>query len=226
MIRFLTLTFLRLLNQTVRRNALLTWCLFGVRARTDRRIHWDFTTLVLRECLARRVRPWHRVLEVGTGPYGILAIPLVKRGGCDVVACDISESYVESARDTARRNGVSLDVVQSDLLGAVCGQFDIIFFNSVYIPREVGRALGIDRFHERESDWCGGETGMETIVRFLSEAGPHLKRGGEVLLGFNSRYLRTESVVKRCLEKGYGLKTLCRSAWNPSRVLVIRKEPE
>lgn len=215
---------LRMLNERVRRNPLITRLLFGVEVHGNQRIHWDFTTLALKGCLARRVRSGHRVLEVGTGPHAILSIFLVKHQMCEVVACDIRQAYVREAKRTARANSVSLDVVCSDLFSSIRGKFDVIFFNSVYIPWQVGKRLGIDRLHDSKTDWCGGEDGVETIERFLSDARTSLNKGGELLLGFSARYLRQDTVVGLCDRYGYTVRVVFTKFPNPSRVLVIGQE--
>jgi len=212
---------LKTLNNCIRRNSLITRFLFGIRIQDDRRIHWDFTTLLLKDCLLQRTRPWHKVLEVGTGPYAILSLFLAKRVRCDIIACDINEAYVISARRTAKLNAMSVKVVHSDLFDNINNKFDIIFFNSIYIPRQVGKKLRIDRLHDRETDWCGGEAGIETIDGYLRDASPHLKENGEILLGFNTIYLREDLVVKLCEDYGYNVKTKSSTFLNPSRVLVI-----
>ena len=217
---------LKILNNRVRRNSLITKLIFGVETKGNQRIHWDFTTLVLGDFLVQRVRTGYRVLEIGTGPYAILSILLLKHVACKVVACDISEVYVKEAIRTARINSVLLNVVCSDLFSNIDGEFNVIFFNSVYIPRQVGERLGIDKLHNRETDWCGGENGVEIIDRFLREASTHLMESGEILLGFNAKYLNQDLVVKLCEDHGYSLKTVFSKSFNPSQVLVISQEAQ
>lgn len=221
MIDFSETLILKMLNNCVRRNSSISRLIFGVRIQGNRRIHWDFTTLALKDCLLQRVRPWHQILEVGTGPHAILSIFLAKRVPCNIVACDINEKYVINARETAKLNAASIKVVWSDLFDNIDNKFDVIFFNSIYIPRQVGKRLGIDKLHDRETDWCGGETGIETINRFLRNAPPHVKENGEILLGFNAKYLREDLVVELCDDYGYNVKARCSTFLNPSQVLVI-----
>jgi len=54
-----------------------------------------------------------RVLEVAPGP-GYLAVEMARLGKVDVVALDISRTFVEMVAANARRAGVSLDVRQGD----------------------------------------------------------------------------------------------------------------
>ncbi len=218
---FLRKQIIKALNHWVRGNATITRLLFGVRVEATGHIHWDFTTLALKNCLRRHIRSGSAVLEVGTGPYGILAIWLAKRVECNIVACDISDEYVLTARSTAERNGVKMELVRSDLFANIEGKFDTIFWNSIYIPKQVGRSLGIDKMAHRESDWCGGETGTEAIARFLEDAVVHLKEGGEILLGFNPMYLQESLVVDLCKSRGYDVKGVHKVFLIPSRVAVL-----
>jgi ubiquinone/menaquinone biosynthesis C-methylase UbiE len=57
--------------------------------------------------VAERVRPGGRVLEVAPGP-GYLAIEIAKSGR-EVTALDISRTFVEIARENARKAGVEID---------------------------------------------------------------------------------------------------------------------
>lgn len=223
MFDFLKSKIIKILNIYVRRNSFISILIFGVKIQDNRRIHWDFTTIILKKCLLQCVKPWHKVLEVGTGTYAILSIFIAKHRRCDVVACEINEEYVLGAQTTAKLNASPIKLLQSDLFENINNKFDIIFFNSIYIPRETGKKLGIDKLHEWESDWCGGGTGTETIKKFLIDAATHLNEKGEVLLGFNIKYLKENLITKLCGDHGYYIKARCSSFFNPSRVFVLRR---
>jgi methylase of polypeptide subunit release factors len=70
----------------------------------------------------------------------------------------------DHARKTIDLKSVSVTVVQSDLFAALDNTYDLIFFNSVYIPRKIGQTLRIDTLHSYETDRCGGNDGIETIL--------------------------------------------------------------
>jgi methylase of polypeptide subunit release factors len=217
---------LAFLNRVVRRNALLTRALFGVRIEGGPRIHWDWTTLMLRRPLLRHVRPDMRVLEVGTGPYAILPIFLVRRIHARITASDIDTDYVAHARRICARNGAAIDLVAGDLFANCPGPYDLIFFNAVYIPRAVGVGLGIDALHDRETDWCGGEAGTETIERFLRDAADRLAPGGIVLLGTNAAYLPDDRVDAVARAQGYAVRDRYASLLNPSHILILTRNLE
>ena len=73
--------------------------------RTTRKSMADFRGLADR--LAARVPAGSRALEVAPGP-GFLAIELARRGLC-VTTLDISRTFVEIARENARRENVAVD---------------------------------------------------------------------------------------------------------------------
>jgi len=115
------------------------------------------------------------VLEMGTGS-GYTAIelsrmPRVKR----IVGVDIDPKAVEAAQNNALEAGVSATVrfLESDLFQNLGdSRFNWVLFNPPYLPSEGA----ID-----ELSWAGGEQGGELLMRFLSEAPPHLSPGGRIL---------------------------------------------
>jgi methylase of polypeptide subunit release factors len=212
---------LRFLNLVIRRNRFITGMIFGVRIPDSNRIAWDFTTIALKNCLLRYVTDGSRVLEIGTGSYAILPIYLARHRNCEITATDLHDEYVESSRKTAQLNGVDLNLICSDLYRSINGTFDIIFWNSVYIPRNTGTALGIDHLSTADSDWCGGDTGVEEIERFLRDSHKYLAPGGNILLGFNPVYLSKELAEEACIRNGWSVAATHSAAFNPSRVFIL-----
>jgi len=132
--------------------------------------------------LARHVRRLvhGEVLDMGTGS-GIQAFeaavkPMVSR----VVAVDVSPAALEEARRRAETGSVlgKIEFIKSDLFENVEGVFDWIVFNPPYLPGE-GDA--------DEASWVGGETGAETVRRFLQDAHKHLKECGTILMVYSDR---------------------------------------
>lgn len=130
--------------------------------------------------LARHVRRLvhGEVLDIGTGA-GIQAVEAaVKPEVSRVVAVDVSPAAVEAAKRRAESGGVvgKIEFIRSDLFENVEGVFDWIVFNPPYLPSE-GDA--------DEASWTGGETGAETVRRFLHDAHKHLKKRGSVLMVYS-----------------------------------------
>jgi len=115
------------------------------------------------------------VLEMGTGS-GYISIelsrmPRVRR----IVGVDIDPKAVEVAQNNALEAGVSDSVrfLESDLFQNLGdSRFNWVLFNPPYLPSE-----GVID----ELSWAGGEKGGELLMRFLSEAPPHLSPGGRIL---------------------------------------------
>lgn len=214
----------RLNNSLIRRNSILTWMLFGIHLQDARRIHWDFTTLVLRKALRCSVRQGMHILEVGTGPYALLPRYVLRRTACRIDACDINPDYISHARTQISNTVQGMRIFKSDLFSAVDRRYDIIFSNVLYIPRAEGKRRGIDRMHARETDWCGGARGDEFIARFLAGGKEYLSPEGTLLLGFNTSYLGCETVEQRCREHGYRIAAVTQQTGNPSRVYHLAPE--
>ncbi|MCB2205089.1 methyltransferase [bacterium] len=200
---------------------MLTALLFGVRLQGSERIHWDMTTLVLQRALRLRLRSGMRVAEIGTGPYALLARIARRLCTCTVDAGDINPTYVQSASQEVAGTASSVSVIESDLFAAFTGQYDLVFSNTLYIPRADGRSREIDRMHPSETDWCGGESGYEFIERLLADARPRLRPQGLLLLGFNAAYLDEQEVRRRCDVFGYEVDMCTRMPLNPSCVLHL-----
>jgi len=133
------------------------------------------TYLLLRAALAES-RPEDIVLEIGCGS-GILAQEVsfqVRR----FIATDINP---HALRATRARAGF-VDLVASDLFRGIKGRFDLILFNPPYLPTESEERVGgrIDRALD------GGESGRDTIDRFLRELEQHLRYKGRALLLISS----------------------------------------
>jgi len=110
------------------------------------------------------------LLEVGTGS-GALAL-YAARHGWQVMAGDIDALAVDTARNNARANGISLEVFQTDLFSAVQGlKFDAILFN-------------FPLYHKDTVTW--GEHTLSDAngalsQRFFDEAKSHLNADGCVV---------------------------------------------
>lgn len=120
--------------------------------------------------LQRRVKAAQRVVDVGCGS-GAGAISIARRTGQRVLA-DISARALSFARVNAELNGVSADVVQSDVLAAISGEVDLVIANPPYMRDEAARVY-------RDG---GGAHGEGLALRIVSEASNRLRRGGVLVL--------------------------------------------
>ncbi len=127
-----------------------------------------------------------KVLDMGTG-CGIQALAALEKTNY-VEACDINEEAVE----VVKSKGVN--AYKSDLFENVKGKFDVIIFNSPYLP------LDKDEDEESRVITTGGQNGYEIIERFLKEAKNYLNENGIILLVFSTL---TGDVDKILEETGY-----------------------
>jgi len=130
-------------------------------------------TLLLLAAARAEARQGDRVLEVGTGS-GLIAQEIARI--TRVVTTEINPH----AAICARRAGV--DVILTDLVSGVRGEFDLVIFNPPYLPT---------RPEERINDWLeyaldGGRNGRAVIERFAREIGDVLAPGGRILLLISS----------------------------------------
>ena len=112
-----------------------------------------------------------RFLEVGTGT-GLVALHAARVASA--VATEANPEAAALARANARRNGVALEVVLTNLAAGLRGPFDVVAFNPPYLegrPRDP-----LDRA------WAGGDQGSEISVRFLSDLPRILAPGGRAYL--------------------------------------------
>ena len=117
------------------------------------------------------------ILDMGTGS-GIQALVASKKAQ-HVTAVDIKKETIETAKKNAYKKRVkNISFIQSDLFENVKGKFDLIIFNSPYLPSE-------DKIKGSEQ-WNGGKTGREVIKKFSEHLSDYLKENGKILLLISS----------------------------------------
>jgi release factor glutamine methyltransferase len=134
-----------------------------------------------------------QVLDVGTG-CGILGILAAEKAAM-VLAVDLNPYAICCAKENSALNKVNskMAFMQADLLTAFDenARFDLILFNAPYLPAAE---------HEAETwigrSWAGGVNGRQVIDRFISQAQPHLKTAGQVLL-MQSTLANVEETIRK-----------------------------
>ncbi|WP_159592046.1 peptide chain release factor N(5)-glutamine methyltransferase [Streptococcus halichoeri] len=126
---------------------------------------------------------YKRVLDVGTGS-GAIAIALKKaRPEWQVVASDISADALDVAQQNARDLGIQLDFIQSDLLSAITGSFDIIVSNPPYIAPEDQAEVAVNVLaSEPHLALFAAEHGFAAYRGLLSQTTAHLTNQGKIYL--------------------------------------------
>ena len=149
----------------------------------------DHTVLIPRpdtECLVEAAlklldAEHNRVLDLCCGS-GCIGIALAACGGAKVTASDISADALDMAERNARRNGVSLELIRSDFLDAIDGEFDLIVCNPPYLTWADMDGRDASLRYEPELALYGGEDGLAFYRRLAKEYTRVLKKGGTLLL--------------------------------------------
>jgi len=128
-----------------------------------------------------------RVVDVGTGS-GALAVVLARRlPHAQVYAVDISKEALQVARQNARRYGVDVRFVCSDLLTALSGPFDLIVANLPYVPSAELDQLAPELWFEPRVALDGGQDGLVVVQRLIDSLSAYLACPGLALLEIDHR---------------------------------------
>jgi release factor glutamine methyltransferase len=162
----------------------------GVQLRVDRRAliprpetEW-LLSLALAELKAVTVP---RVVDVGTGT-GALALGVKRaRPEATVVAGDLSREAVALARENAALNALDVTFVESDLLAALPGPFDLILANLPYLPEGDRAHAEPEVRHDPELALYSGLDGLTLARRLIPQARAALADGGVLWLELDPR---------------------------------------
>ena len=121
---------------------------------------------------ALEILPGEKTLEIGCGS-GLVSLHLAKAGAV-VTAVDVNIEAATCAKAAAELNGLTLEVLRSDMFQNVKGCFDLIVFNPPYCRGEGSQISDLA--------WAGGRTGTETLGRFLEQAPAHLNAPGRIVV--------------------------------------------
>lgn len=227
--RFLYPCYRRFLNP-LRRSRFIALRLFGVRCPVaSPYFFWDLVTLGLRQVLRREILADLAVCDMGCGPLALLSTFSARLGCSDLTAVDIVPEFVESAEAALAENGIEGEVLLSDFNRELGDRvFDLIIYNSAYIPNAWGQAQAINREYDIKTmptsvTWSGGTDGTENIRDFLERMPRHLKPAGRILLGFSRFYVDPERVANIAVDAG--LTVVDRWTWRllPAVVMEIRR---
>ncbi|MBV8630658.1 MAG: peptide chain release factor N(5)-glutamine methyltransferase [Silvibacterium sp.] len=124
-----------------------------------------------------------RIADVGTGS-GAIAVALAHGlPSSRLTALDISPAALAVAQSNAERHGVTerIEFVESDLLGAVMGRFDLIVSNPPYVADGESLEPQVRDFEPKLALYAGRD-GLAIYRRLIPQALEALKPGGWLLM--------------------------------------------
>lgn len=143
------------------------------------------------------------ILDVGVGS-GVIAITLAAElPSARISAVDVSSDAMALAQENAQALGFGdrVQILRSDLLAAVDGQFDWIVANLPYIPTDVIAGLSREVQCDPALALDGGPTGTAPIERLIGDAIPHLKSPGRIAL--ETGHDQADNLIAYLQQSGY-----------------------
>lgn len=124
-----------------------------------------------------------RAADVGVGSGAISVALLTEMPHLQIAAADVSYPALQVAKTNLSLHNVisRCMLVQSDLLAACSGPFDLICANLPYIPSRTLSTLDV-ALHEPALALDGGPDGLRVVERLLTDAPRVLAPGGMLLL--------------------------------------------
>lgn len=146
------------------------------------------------------VGPALTVVDVGTGSGAIALAVKHERPSVKMIALDRSLDALAVAKKNAETLSVSVEFVQSDLLGALTEEssIDLLLANLPYIPTADMAGLSKDVLSEPHLALDGGVDGLQLVARLIEQAPRRLRPGGSILLEIGQGQAPTvESMLRR-----------------------------
>lgn len=143
------------------------------------------------ELIEQRFAPWlaadktpARILDLctGSGCIGIASAHAFPEA--EVELLDISFAALEVAEDNIQQHMLMdrVTALQSDLLMAASGQYDIILCNPPYVDADDMACLPEEYHHEPELALAAGQDGLDLVHTILSQAKQYLTQDGFLVL--------------------------------------------
>ena len=161
-----------------------------------------------------------RVLDLCSGS-GCIGLSIAKYLGADITCVDLSKEALAVAKDTADKNNIKVNFVESDLFENVQGSYDIIVTNPPYIPtsdceelerevQEYDPLLALD----------GGEDGLDLVRRICEDSINYLNEQGLIYMEYGIG--QTEAIVK-LFEKNFDSIEIVKDYSGIDRYIKARK---
>ena len=132
-------------------------------------------TLISEECALKADFKNKKILDLGCG-IGPLAIYFAKNGASEVDACDIYEKHLELTKLNAKRNNVSINIIESDLFQNISSKYDLICCDVSGVSKNIAEVTGWFPTKVPKAD----DTGSNLIIRVIDGSPDYLKKGGSL----------------------------------------------
>jgi ribosomal protein L3 glutamine methyltransferase len=141
----------------------------------------------------------HKVLDLCTGNGSLAVIAAMAYPDVTVDAADLSPEALEVARINVDRHKLDkrITLLQSDLLSAVRGPYDLILCNPPYVNTQSMQALPPEYRAEPALALAGGDDGMDLVRTILREAPKHLTVDGVLVLEIGNERAHFEHAFRR-----------------------------
>ncbi len=167
--------------------------------------YWDWTSLILVKVLKKYSGLKLNLLDMGTGPYGVLSYYSFKKLNYQsITGSDKIPELIHNSKQQMHQTTIKFIV--SDLFENLPEKYDLIIFNTPYIDEDTGNNLEIFKTDLQRKRWSGGNTGTEIIKRFLSQLKEHLRIKGIGVIGVNRFYISDNKI--KVILKAYHYKIL------------------
>ena len=141
----------------------------------------------------------HKVLDLCTGNGSLAVIAALAYPEVTVDAADVSEDALAVARINVDQHklGKRITLLQSDLLAAVRGPYDLILCNPPYVNSQSMKTLPPEYQAEPALALAGGDDGMDLIRRLLREAARHMTVDAVLVLEIGNERAHFEHAFRR-----------------------------
>jgi ribosomal protein L3 glutamine methyltransferase len=141
----------------------------------------------------------HKVLDLCTGNGSLAVIAAMAYPDVTVDAADVSEDALAVARINVDKHKLDkrITLLQSDLLSAVRGPYDLIICNPPYVNSQSMQALPPEYRAEPALALAGGDDGMDLVRRILREAPKHMTVDAVLVLEIGNERAHFEHAFRR-----------------------------
>jgi len=139
-----------------------------------------------------------KIIDIGCG-CGNVAIVIAKLANAEVWAVDIDERALKITKENAKKHGVKVKIVKSNVFDAVFEKFDIIVSNPPYVSTK--EELEKSVLMQNSASLFAGSEGLDVIKKIVEQAPLHLNKGGRIFLEIG--YDQSQKVSEMLFRNGF-----------------------